>query len=421
LKELDMTEPAIPSHLPRRLAICSWIWSWITSALPDEPYGDLERAMSGLRERGFNAVRLEAGLNWCFRQDGSPRGPVEFGQFIPGYSDNFRGVNARGGGKHNVLERFIRMMELAKAYNIYVLPTSWEYQDSSWFLADRALRAEVMAIPVEERIMRLARHHDRLLQILKQRGLERNLAFVEILNEAEFSLVSVGPEGKRQWEQAVSFLRGRHPDIMFSSYLGISGNTFVPDNVQVYNQHPYFGISFCFEEIYGPAVWDNAFDPLNPRALPLFARLCKEKVVPFDTFMAASQNVREFWRKIGYLFHNVDPARYDEYVLSLLPKWDSRFRESLDKQFAQGGAAAKRANLPIVVDEGGFFTAPLNSRFEEMPEGLKYFDYSADLAIRHNYWGFLPTTYCGPEMPLWRENPRWLREINSRFVAGQVL
>jgi hypothetical protein len=377
--------------------------------------------MSGLRDRGFNAVRLEAGLNWCFRQDGSPRGPVEFMQFIPGYSDNFRGGNGRGGGKHDVLARFVRLMELAKAYDVYVLPTSWEYQDSSSFLADPALRAEVMAIPVEERIPLLARHHDRLLQILKQRGLERNLAFVEILNEAEFSLVSVGPEGKRQWEEAVAFLRNRHPDIMFSSYLGISDNSFVPDNVQVYNQHPYFAIRFYFEEIYGPAAWDNAFDPHNPRSLPLFARLCKESVVPFDQFMAAAQNVREFWRKIGYLYHNVDPAKFDQHVLGLLPKWDARFRETLDKAFAQGEAAAKRANVPIVVDEGGFFTSPLNSRFEEMPQGLQYFDYSADLAIRHNYWGFLPTTYCGPEMPVWRENPQWLREINSRFIAGQVL
>ncbi|MEO6907441.1 MAG: hypothetical protein ABI210_06085 [Abditibacteriaceae bacterium] len=45
-------------------------------------------------------------------------------------------------------------------------------------------------------------------------------------------------------------------------------------------------------------------------------------------------------------------------------------------------------------------------------------DYQADLAIEHNYWGFMPGTYCGPEHPVWNENPQWLLEINQRFQQG---
>ena len=82
-------------------------------------------------------------------------------------------------------------------------------------------------------------------------------------------------------------------------------------------------------------------------------------------------------------------------------------------------AEAARRRLPAVHDEGGFFYPPLGSRYEERPEGLAYFEYMADLAIRYDYWGFLPTTYCGCEHPLWQENPEWLRQINARFQAGR--
>ena len=61
----------LPDHLPKELSIGMFIWSWITMATRGEPYYDLEQAVAGLPERGFNAVRAEAGLNWCFRVDGS--------------------------------------------------------------------------------------------------------------------------------------------------------------------------------------------------------------------------------------------------------------------------------------------------------------------------------------------------------------
>ena len=44
----------IPSYLPDRLAICYIGWEWITEALPDEPYGDVERMLQEVKHRGFN-------------------------------------------------------------------------------------------------------------------------------------------------------------------------------------------------------------------------------------------------------------------------------------------------------------------------------------------------------------------------------
>jgi len=196
--------PGVPAHLPKRLAISSWIWSWVTQALPDEPYGDLEKCMVELKARGFNAIRVDAGRNGCFRLDGSPRGEMAFGPWAAGVSSNLSTVNHRGGGRHDVLQRVVQLMELARTHDIYVILTRWEYQDSTWMVADPRIRAEVYGIPEKDRLVRLAQQHDRLLQILKKQGLEKHVAFVEVHHEVEYSDFPKGEDGKALHKAASS-------------------------------------------------------------------------------------------------------------------------------------------------------------------------------------------------------------------------
>ena len=87
----------LPAHLPDKLSISFWYWAWVSSALPDEHYGHLERSMVELKDRGFNTVRVDAGLSWCFRLDGAPRGEIEFGPWMIGGSDLTS--NPTGGGR----------------------------------------------------------------------------------------------------------------------------------------------------------------------------------------------------------------------------------------------------------------------------------------------------------------------------------
>jgi hypothetical protein len=122
-----IVSPNLPGHLPKRLTISCWQWAWLTAALPDEPYGDLEKVMVGPAERGFNTIRIDAGLNWCFQADESPRGEVEFCQLFKGYGSRHRVIYGRGGGRFDVLDRLISLMRLAKQYDIYVILSSWEY------------------------------------------------------------------------------------------------------------------------------------------------------------------------------------------------------------------------------------------------------------------------------------------------------
>ena len=411
---------AIPAHLPKRLSISCWIWSWITFALPDEPYGDLEKCVAGLKDRGFNAIRVDAGLNWCYRPDGRPRGQMEFGPWAAGVSGNMSTVNCRGGGRHDVLARVVRLMELARKYGVYVILTSWEYQDSTWFVADPKIRAEVYAVPESDRLMHLARHHDRLLRLLKDKGLEKHVAFVEVHNEIEYSEFPKGDGGKARHAEAVAFLRAAHPDILVAGDYGSHDPKIVPDNIQVYDQHTYTGAAMYFDNFYNQTVLHPSFDRKDPRKLPLLAALLKPDITPWDEVMKPAENIRPFWRPITWLYHNLDNAKFDEWMLKRLPEWAPKIRASAVQTYEADAREAARRGVPAVMDEGGFFFPPFGSRWEQAPQALAYFEFMADLAIKHRYWGFMPTTYCGPEHPLWHEKAEWLKKINTRFLGGKA-
>jgi hypothetical protein len=405
----------LPEHLPLKLCISCWIWSWITSATPEEPYGDLERCMIELKERGFNCVRVEAGLNWAFLPDGTPRGEMDFGQWIAGHGWNFSTVGSRGGGRHDVLRRVIRLLELAQRHDIYVILTSWEYQDSSWFVADPEIRASVYAVAPEERFMQLARLHDRLLTILKRENLHRNIAFVEVHNEPEHSEFPSGDEGRRLHRDAIGFLRERHPDILVAGDFSSHNDDIVPDNTQIYDQHVYAGGQWYFEDLYGLTVRHPEFDPANPRATEAVDRVLRDDVIPWDEFMVPAANIRPAWRDVMWLYENLDNDKWDKWVAERFAVWEDRIMFAAREMFAGDAAHARRRGLPLVIDEGGLFYPPGRSRFEISQKGLSVLDLFADLAIEHEYWGFMPGTYCGAEHIVWRENPQWLRSVNDRF------
>ena len=423
---------AIPDHLPPKMSISCWIWSWITSAAPGEPFADLEKAVAGLRERGFNAIRIEAGPNWCFNLDGSPRGVMEFRPWVAHPTTNLG--DARHGGSHDVLKRVIRLFELARKYDIFVILSSWDYQDSTLFVADPAIRAQVLSVPPRGRLMHLARQNDRLLDILKQKKLERQIAFVEVHNEIEFSefcregspcsghasqseiddfLASAPPMSDMQalCEESIGWLRQRHPDLLVTCDFSVSAAT--PANAQVYDKHVYMsGLVF---ELYRQTVWNVDFDPSNFQRSPLLAHLLKKEILPYEVLAKAMDTAKDFWKLQFWLLENVDNTKHDAWLREHLREWEPVMRETARRFMLNDAAQARRLGLPAVLDECGMFIRPWGSRFEESPDGRRIFEYVTDCAIAGGYWGHMPTTYSSPCWPAWTEYGDWLKEINTRF------
>lgn len=410
------------AHLPPKLTISFWYHDWLSAALPGAPFEDLERCVTDMKERGFNTARVGVGMTYAFRLDGAPRGPIAFGPPVPGYASN--PYYACHGGRRDALDRLMALLTLARRHDVWIILTSWEYQDSSC-IEDPAIRAELASVPKAHRFRHLAEQHDRLLTILKAEGLADRIVFMEIHNEPEYSDLPQGAEGKRLHEEAIAFLRTRHPDILISADFASHDYAIVPDNAQVFDQHIYAGSGWHLQGLYGQTVAHPAVDIRNPRAFEPLNRVLKDKITSLEGFMAAAGKVgredagaTDGWRKMLWLWENIDVAKWDAFMAASFPEWKARLWEKAERHFAEDAQEGVRRGLPLVLDEGGYFCPPPQSRWELTPDGLSLLDLFADLAIRHNYWGFMPGTYCGPAHLIWRERPEWLRQVNDRFQKG---
>lgn len=68
----------IPDHLPRKLTISLWDFSWYTMTRPGEPYCDLASRFDELVERGYNTIRTCAMPFFLFDEQGRRPGPLRF-------------------------------------------------------------------------------------------------------------------------------------------------------------------------------------------------------------------------------------------------------------------------------------------------------------------------------------------------------
>ena len=366
-------------------------------------------------------------LNWCFDQQGRPRQALEIAAWAPQVNWNFRGLNSRGGIRYNVLERALKMFELARKHKVFIIATSWEYQDSTTFLADAKLREDVYSTPKEQRFERLANMYDRLIQELKKRGLEKQIAFVEIHNELNASDFPSGYLAQKPLvEKALHRLQQAHPDILFTAdYANVGpwvdgnfpGYDAMPDNLQVADHHIYAGgVEDALNEQLGVSQWNQA--PPDLKTNPLLRWLIGEKPsVSWEEWGKRAERVRKLWWPVQWLFANLkEQDRYDYWMFEHFGQYAAMMKSRVQTGMREWGTFACSRGLPAVIDERYFSWPPLNSRFEDSAAGRQLLEVVVDTAIEQKYWGMMITTYCAPDEPIWTGNPDWLRVNNLRFL-----
>jgi hypothetical protein len=350
----------IPPHLPRRLAICYYGWQWITTALPDEAFGNLDQVVRETKERGFNCIRAEVGLNWMFDLHGQRRGKIKFANWIPGFSSNLHCVDAKGGGEHDVFERVMRLFEVAVRHDVFVITTSWEYQDAISQVDDPRIREEILAVPYSERLKLLARQYDRLLGELRKRGLHKRIAQVEIINELNqppivCSTTALPPQTMDEWvrgktptpqcnaedirnlaSEAVAYVRNKHPDLLVTvdGLVACNGfETLFPENAQVADHHVYCdGLTQAFWEQCGiTGIRPGA--PPNPETNAFLKSMLKPNSPTWSDLVREAGRVRQEWWGISWLYTNLDTQKFDRWCVDHFPDYEQRIKQSIDKQF----------------------------------------------------------------------------------------
>ncbi|NLX21024.1 MAG: hypothetical protein GXY55_05035 [Phycisphaerae bacterium] len=416
-----IASPTIPAHLPPRLAIGFWGYWWLTNSGPGEAYEDLERAVAESKDRHFNCLRIDVAPDWCRDPQGRRRGRIELAPFAgPFGRTNNRSCEYRG-VTLDVHERLMQLVDLAARYDMCLALTSWQFQETPPIAADRDIRRQILSVPDTDWFMHMARTHDRLINEIKDRGLERTIAYVEVHNEMNY--VPGEDEAKRlRSEEAIDFLRQRHPDLLIAADYAWFEDSWFARNTQLVDHHAYAGKS-TLSKLFCGALWDIDKGPdMNDEFLRW---ILKPDFTPWEEFVARV-NVGDFvhpaWICRVWFYANLDNNRFDYWCFRQFGAEADGMVESVTTKIKQGADWARRYNVPAVIDEGYNLYPPLHSRFEESAAGRWVVENAVHTAIEQGYWGILPTCYFCPDAPAWHEEPQksYITKLNRHILAGKV-
>jgi hypothetical protein len=424
----------IPDHLPRKLTISLWDFSWYTMTMPGEPFADLDQAFAETVERGYNTVRICAMPYLLFGESGLETGRLPFSNMSGNMGGEFgqrtRWYNARGGAVLDGREHLLKLFRAAQRHNCYIILSSWEYQQSSSFFATPDWYHRLMAVPAEKRAVALAQAMSRLITFLKEHHLADRIAFAELHNEVEgTALKDVTRPGENVYaaekpylEEAVDMLRKQHPDILMTvSYAGvpITHMRHVVENVQVGQFHIY---------IYG--VLNQLFREAGLRGdEPSFpTELTRELLRPgAASYSEWNPPSGEEWRlkatlvnrRLFYVHDWVDPDKWDLWLYEHYGNHREAMLQAIDLRLETIANWAEQHQVPAVIGEGYVGYTPLYANFEEGPVGKNIAEYAVAASQRLNFWGVILCSNAAPHHPFWQDIA-WQRRLNASILNQEV-
>lgn len=410
----------IPSHLPKRLTISFPIWG-LYDTDGSGAYYDFDKMMREHVERGFNCIRLDDGAGLIHDREGNLRGDVVFGQIFGEHDKIMRQFGATGEpGTCDVHGRLIELFEAAKRHGIYIILSSWYYLHTCWFLKDYGLNKELHGIAPLDRFMAFAEFLHHILIELEERGLDSQIAFAEIFNEADgLRFVNGYDENdlsdgeiavfREKHEEALAFLKKKHSNIMFAfdSWSYYPDVRQVPKNLEVLNFHNYF-------------LW-KPYDYLEAdESLLKSERTSKEEIEA----LADSDNVPDYgWYNRVYFHTNLDPEKIplaEDKMINYLKENVEVFRKKLYNSVADLNRILENnfPTVPVVCGEGVTYSGGYNVLWEEKSQ--EYWELVKEMALVYReagLWGTVVRTCSGPEDPAWNLCPERLLEINKIFLG----
>jgi hypothetical protein len=418
----------VPAHLPPRLTITLWDFSWYTQATAGEPFHDLDTAFAEAVGRGYNTVRICAMPYLLFGDHGIDTSALRFTSMGGDVGRRTRWYNVAGGAVLDGRRRLLALFEAARRHDCYVILSSWEYQQSPAFLQGREWYDALISIPPSDRHVTIARAMADLVGFVKDAGLADRIAYAELHNEVDLSRLTQvdGGDTDPYWPQrqavadGVAVLRERHPDVLATTCYGIPpylDMAAVPDNGQVAHFHVYvYGVLAALERWAGVRVPPPEFPTPRLRAL------LREDAPPFEAY--AKQI--EPWRlaatgvsaSMFYSYDWVDTAKWDRWLYENYGDYRIAMTQALDDRLSVIARWADRHGVPAVIGEGWIGYTPLLAEFEDGPVGQGLAEHALTRCMEYGFWGVVLGSNSAPHHPGWR-NVEWQRRWTSRFRSGQ--
>ncbi len=434
-------ETSIPAHLPKKLTISLWQWNYFYGIKEGEYFHDLEKCFTELKDRGFNTIRVDSGTGLCHDVDGKRRGQISLHEPFPGFStlreiDMRTDMDTQGGCRVDIMEKVIELFELAKKYDVKVILSSWFYLHTFWYVEDDLVE-EFFTLPPERRFMRFAVDTDRILSEIKARGLQQQIAFVEIFNEfntfykRDWNLekLCITSSEFRCWhEEALDFIKTCHPDLLFAIDTSTPDvdRELLPRNADVWNHHIYYSWSAYSKVFEDPAIYKEGFDFDSATRHPVLGRFLCSTPVSIEAVRSSHkhiQHVENSWPIRVWFYNNLDPLKLHEldrlmteHISENMDEYKKKVEDRISK--ALETRKALFPDIILVMGEGATYCAHPQLRWEEKSDAYwELVDYATRRLKEEGYWGCVPRTHSGPYDPAWREFPERLRHAMAQFLT----
>lgn len=419
-----MTPQRIPPGLPAKLTISLWDFSWYTQTMPGEPFHDLDAAMGQAVDRGYNTVRICAAPLLLFGDHDLDTSELTFVRVGGEAGQRTRWYDVEGGATLDMQGHLVALFEAAQRAGVFIIVSSWEYQQSSAFLDTSSWHDMLTGIPATERHSALAKALGRLVDFLTERDLNDRIAYVELHNEVDLSrLREVGaPDDDTFWAQrpylvtALNELQRSNPETLSTVCYGIPPHldmAAIPDNAQVAHAHFYiYGVLAALEE------WAQvrAAPPVFPTEELI--SLLRSDSPRFEDWRSAI----EPWRleatgislSMFYAYDWVDPVAWDAWLYRHYGAHELAMMQGIDERLRAVAAWARGHDVPAVIGEGWIGYTPLEADFEDGPVGQDVAAFALRRCAELGYWGSLPGSNSAPHHPGWG-NIAFQRKVNSAF------
>ena len=420
---LGLTGP-VPGHLPARLTICLWDFSWYTRAGQGEPYTDLCAALDQTQDRGYTTIRICAAPLLLFGDLGLEAeatslaidglGPSPAGGYL---GQGTRWYDVPGGFRLDLRARFFELLDGLAERGMTVILSSWEYQQSPAFAADPAWFEAVDAVPLARRYDALARAFDRMLTAIADAGHADVVAFTELHNEVDFSLLPPVEDGGLA---ALELLRERHPTQLVTVSYGkpphLAMHT-VPAGLDVGQFHVYsYGVLDALQRrIDIRSTADADFPNAALRALqrpgaPTVAEHGRPAAWKLRATVVTDQMI--------YGYDTIDADLWDAWLYDHYAVFREVMLREIESRVIAVAAWSRWREVPFVVGEGWIGYTPLHGQFEEGPVGRSLAEHGIRTALDHGVWGVVPCSNAAPHHPMWQD-AAWQRAINAEVLGRE--
>ncbi|MHC6229121.1 cellulase-like family protein [Arthrobacter sp. MMS24-T111] len=413
-----------PSHLPPRLAISLWDFSWYTRAEAGGPYADLDAACARAAGLGYNAVRicaapllLHGGLGLeALAEDLVIEG---LGKASDGgmYGRGTRWYDVPGGYRINLRTRLLDLFEAAARHGLVVILASWEYQQSPAFAESPEWFEAIDAVPLENRYRVLADAWDRLIGEVSDAGHRDRIALVELHNEVDFSILPALANGSGE----VARLRSLHPDLLITASYGkpphLAMHT-LPDGLGAAQFHVYsYGVLDALQQQID--IRSEGSGGFPNQALRALLKPGAPSVAEYGRLAEWKYRATVVTGQMFYGYDWIDPDAWDTWLYNEYGPYREVMRREIESRVTAIAAWARWKDVPAVVGEGWIGYTPLLGTFEEGPVGRDLAEHGIRTALEHGVWGMVLCSNAAPHHPLWADED-WQRRMNHLIRTAPV-